>query len=324
MAKDINQAVREVCLSFPDAEEYFSHGSPNFRVRKGKTFAIYVVNHHGDGRIALWLNAPEGAQAHYAHAEPGHFFVPPYVGPSGWLGVNLDRGVSWNRVAALVREAYEKVAPFELSARIGKTIEIVPPKATLSAAQFDPMQAPRAQQVLKGLRRIWLDWPDVSEESQFGFPVWRVGRKTFAQAYSYRQKDRGDDRRSDVGVRAERARSSERGDPLHLGFWVGVDRQGLLMTDRRYQLRPYMGHMGWIALDVTDDCDWNEVRNLALDSYRHFALKRTLARLESASQPGAQARSQPARSTGKSAARSRPAPKRALTRNRTRSRRGRR
>ena len=154
MAKDINQAVREVCLSFPAAEEFVSHGSPNFRVgKKGKIFATYVVNHHGDGRIALWLNAPDGAQAHYTRAEPKHFFVPPYVGPRGWLGVNLDKGVSWKRVAALVREAYEKVAPPQLIQAIGKTIEIKPPKATLSAAQIDPMQAPRAQRVLKALRK---------------------------------------------------------------------------------------------------------------------------------------------------------------------------
>ena len=91
-AKDINQAVREVCLSFPEAEEYLSHGSPNFRVRKGRTFATYVLNHHGDGRVALWLNAPEGAQEHYVRGEPRHFFVPPYVGPRGWLGVHLDKG----------------------------------------------------------------------------------------------------------------------------------------------------------------------------------------------------------------------------------------
>ncbi len=257
MAKDINQAVREVCLSFPETEEYLSHGSPNFRVRKGKTYATYVVNHHGDGRIALWLNAPEGAQSHYAGSEPRHFFVPPYVGPRGWLGVNLDTGVSWKRIAALVREAYEKVAPTELSLRIGDTIEIEPPVKTLPATQFDPMQAPRAQQVLKGIRKLWGAWPDVAEQGQFGFPVWRVGKKTFAQAYHHQ-------------------------DRLHLGFWVGVDRQGLLMADRRYQLRPYMGHMGWIALDVTKDCDWNEVRALAMDSYRHFALRRTLARLDEA------------------------------------------
>ncbi|HKE95898.1 MAG TPA: MmcQ/YjbR family DNA-binding protein, partial [Povalibacter sp.] len=91
MAKDINGAVREVCLWLPEAEEFMSHGSPNFRVR-GKTFAAYCVNHHGDGRVALWLNAPEGAQALYTREEPKHFFVPPYVGPRGWLGVNLDKG----------------------------------------------------------------------------------------------------------------------------------------------------------------------------------------------------------------------------------------
>lgn len=255
MAKDISEAVREVCLSFPQAEEFVSHGSPNFRVGpKGRIFATYVVNHHGDGRIALWLNAPEGAQAHYTRAEPKHFFVPPYVGPRGWLGVNLDKGVSWKRVASLVREAYEKVAPPALAATIGKTIEIKPPKATVEASEFDPMQSPRAQRVLKSLRKICLAWPETSEESQFGFPVWRVGKKTFAQAYYH-------------------------GEALHLGFWVGVDRQGLLTADARYQLRPYMGHMGWIALDVTKSCDWDEVRALALDSYRHFALKRMLAKL---------------------------------------------
>ena len=98
MAKDINQAVREVCLWFPEAEEFLSHGSPNFRVR-GKTFAAYTVNHHGDGRVALWLNAPRGAQEMHVSAEPRHFFVPPYVGPRGWLGVHLDKGLSWKRIA---------------------------------------------------------------------------------------------------------------------------------------------------------------------------------------------------------------------------------
>ena len=102
MAKDINQAVREVCLWYPESEEVLSHGQPDFRVR-GKTFATYVVNHHGDGRIALWLNSPTGAQQHFVGAEPRHFFVPPYVGPRGWLGVNLDQGISWKTVAKLVR-----------------------------------------------------------------------------------------------------------------------------------------------------------------------------------------------------------------------------
>lgn len=255
MAKDINEAVREVCLSFPESEEYLSHGSPNFRVRK-KTFATYVVNHHGDGRIALWLNSPDGAQTLYVKSEPKHFFVPPYVGPRGWLGVNLDKGISWKRVAELAREAYEKVAPPALREAIGKTIVIKPPAKTLKAEQFDPMQSKRAQAVLKGLRKICASLPEVREVRAFGMPVWKAGKKTFAQAYSY-QKNK-----------------------LQLAFWVGVEQQGLYTKDKRYEVPAYMGHNGWIALDVTKHCDWTEVRALALYSYRHFALKRMLAKLD--------------------------------------------
>ena len=254
MAKDLNQAVREVCLSFPQAEEFLSHGSPNFRVR-GKTFATYVVNHHGDGRIALWLNAPSGAQEQYTRATPKQFFVPPYVGPRGWLGVQLDQGLSWKRIAALVREAYEKVAPPALIAQIGKTIEIAAPIRRLAPGEVDPMSSKRAQSVLKSLRKICLALPEVTESKQFGSPVWKAGKKTFACAYWYREQG------------------------LKLAFWVGVDRQGLLTADERFEIPPYMGHNGWIALEVTKHCDWQEVAALALASYRHFALRRMRAAL---------------------------------------------
>ncbi|HZF16655.1 MAG TPA: MmcQ/YjbR family DNA-binding protein [Steroidobacteraceae bacterium] len=245
--------MREVCLSLPEAEEYLSHGSPNFRVR-GKTFATYVVNHHGDGRVALWLNAPAGAQGHYTREEPKHYFVPPYVGPRGWLGVNLDQGISWKRVATLVREAYEKVAPPKLAAAIGKTIDIKPPQAMLAAEEFDPLASTHAKRVLKSLREICLALPEANEGRQFGMPVWCAGKRSFAQAYVLDGR-------------------------MRLGFWVGVDRQGLLTNDSRYEIPPYMGHNGWIALDVSKDCRWPEIRALALESYRHFALKRMLVKL---------------------------------------------
>lgn len=261
MGKDINDAVREVCLSFPETEEYISHGSKNYRLRGkgkkiGKTFATYAINHHGDQRIALWLNAPAGAQQLYTQAEPKHFFVPPYVGPSGWLGVNLDKGISWKRVAQLVREAYEKIAPPELAQRIGKTIVIKPPTATMKAEQFDPLQGKRAQSVLKEFRKIVLALPEANEAMQFGAPVWKAGKKTFALAYSFKK------------------------DVLQLSFWVGVEQQGFFIRDKRFQIPPYMGHNGWIALTVTKSCNWNEVRELALNSYRHFALNRMRAALE--------------------------------------------
>src|SRR5260370_32198598 len=178
MARDIYQAVRDACLWLPEAEEFVSHGSPNFRVR-GKTFATYVVNHHGDGRVALWLNAPPGKQELHVESEPEHFFVPPYVGPRGWLGVILDHGIEWNRIPALVREGYEKVAPGELRARIGKTPKIKAPGKALSASQIDPFKSARALTVLSKLRKICLSYPESSEGSQFGHPMWRAGKKTF-------------------------------------------------------------------------------------------------------------------------------------------------
>ncbi len=254
MARDIVQAVREACLWLPEAEEFISHGAPNFRVR-GKTFATYAVNHHGDGRVALWLNAPAGAQEHHVHADPGHFFIPPYVGPRGWLGVVLDRGIDWRRVAGLVREAYEKVAPNGLRARTGKTPTIKPPAKALSASQIDPFKSARAAAVLSKLRKVCLNYAETSEGSQFGHPVWMAGKKTFAIArYA--------------------------GKRLTLCFWVGVEQQGMLTADPRYEVPPYFGHNGWIALDVTKQCDWGEVQGLALQSYRHFALKRMLQTLK--------------------------------------------
>lgn len=103
MARHIHQVARELCLWLPQAEEFLAHGSPNFRVRGGKTFAMYAVNHHGDGRVTPWLNALPGARELYVAAAPEHFFVPPYVGPRGWLGVCLDQRPAWKRVAKLVR-----------------------------------------------------------------------------------------------------------------------------------------------------------------------------------------------------------------------------
>ncbi|MBM0104809.1 MmcQ/YjbR family DNA-binding protein [Steroidobacter sp. S1-65] len=277
--KDISQAVREICLWFPETEEVMSHGSPDFRV-KGKTFATYAINHHGDGRVALWLNAPRGAQAHYVQEEPKHFFVPPYVGPRGWLGVNLDKGISWKAVARLVREAYEKVAPPALTRSLGKTIEITPPTAKLKPEDIDPLQSKRAQTVLEELRAICLSLPETSESKQFGNPVWRAGKKVFAQAYCYR---------SDL--------------KLTLAFWVGVDQQALLIRDQHFSIPPYIGHNGWIALDVTKDANWREIRSLALFSYRHFALARMLKVLDAGGEPAGAALKKTAGRARKKAAR---------------------
>src|SRR5690242_7278449 len=119
-ARTIPRAVRELCLALPGAEEFESHGAPNYRARlgarKGKVFACFCVNHHGDGHVALWLNTPAMEQSRLLASSPKHLFKPPYVGPSGWIGVELNRGFSWKRVRELVHAAYLNSSPAKLAA----------------------------------------------------------------------------------------------------------------------------------------------------------------------------------------------------------------
>ena len=79
-------------------------------------FAMFAnaSNHHGKGRHAVWCKAAPGAQLLMITAAPDRFFVPPYVGPSGWIGVWLDGDVDWTQVAEILRGGYRLVAPQRL------------------------------------------------------------------------------------------------------------------------------------------------------------------------------------------------------------------
>ena len=106
--------MREICLALPEATEKIAWGAPTFRVRD-KLFCHYHVNHHGDERVAIWCKAPPGAQELLVASDPKRFFVPPYVGPSGWVGVRLDVGrVRWKDVAELLEESWRMTAPKRL------------------------------------------------------------------------------------------------------------------------------------------------------------------------------------------------------------------
>lgn len=100
--------TRDICLSLPDTEEKIAWGSPTFRVH-GRLFVMFTNNHHGDGRIALWVAAPPGAQQDLVAADPKHFFVPPYVGVGGWVGIRLDTKLAKGAVAALIEQAYRTI-----------------------------------------------------------------------------------------------------------------------------------------------------------------------------------------------------------------------
>jgi hypothetical protein len=100
------ERVRKLCLAFPEATERLSHGTPCFYLRDKHTFVMPWDNHHGDGRVALWCAAPDGAQAALVAAEPERFFVPPYMGHRGWIGIRIDGKPDWKAVAAVIAEAY--------------------------------------------------------------------------------------------------------------------------------------------------------------------------------------------------------------------------
>ena len=110
--------VRGICLDLPEVTERLSHGSPTWFVRGKKTFVMFLDDHHGDGRLAIWCAAPPGIQEQLVEQEPVRFFRPPYVGHRGWLGVNLDVDPDWGEMAEICADAYRQVAPKTLVAAL--------------------------------------------------------------------------------------------------------------------------------------------------------------------------------------------------------------
>ncbi|HVB54747.1 MAG TPA: MmcQ/YjbR family DNA-binding protein [Candidatus Acidoferrales bacterium] len=107
--------LRELCLTFPEVrEDADGVGNPSFKVA-GKIFVMHVVNHHGDGKTAFWCKAREGAQLALTTSEPESYFVPPYVGRYGWVGVWLDRRVDWTEARGLIEDSYRLTAPKRLT-----------------------------------------------------------------------------------------------------------------------------------------------------------------------------------------------------------------
>lgn len=119
MSDEQLERVRRICLALPEATEQKAWGEPTFRVRK-KIFAMYANanNHHGDGRNAVWLKAPIGVQEMLVRSAPETYFVPPYVGVNGWIGVDLT-SVEEDELREQVVQSYCMIAPKKLAAAVG-------------------------------------------------------------------------------------------------------------------------------------------------------------------------------------------------------------
>ncbi len=117
MSEEVDR-VRRLCLALPEVTERLSHGESAWFV--GKQF-VMVADHHHDDRVGIWAAAPENAQSRWLDTAPDRFFVPPYVGGRGWIGVYLDLPLTGRAqqthaddLAEIVEDAYRHVAPARL------------------------------------------------------------------------------------------------------------------------------------------------------------------------------------------------------------------
>lgn len=106
--------LRGLCLALPEATEKETWDAPTFRVRD----RIFAMVHQVNGTASFWCKAPRGAQTILVEAAPDRFFVPPYVGHKGWIGVWLTAEVDWDEADGLVRRSYGMTAPKRLAALV--------------------------------------------------------------------------------------------------------------------------------------------------------------------------------------------------------------
>jgi hypothetical protein len=253
-ADTVYERVQSICLGFPGAEVKLSHGSPAFHVR-GKMFLTFVDDHHGDGRLGVWCKSTFDEQKRLVADDPGRFFVPPYVGVAGWVGVRLDHPkTDWIELAILVEGGWASVAP----KRVAEGAAPRPPAKPLRRPKTDPKRAAGA---LERLSAICLALPEAEQERQASHASFTVRKKTFVYFLDNHHGDEiiGACLRAPKGQNASLARK----DP------------------RRFYVPQYLGSKGWLGvrLDVAR-VDWEDVAERVAYSYKSVAPKRLAERVE--------------------------------------------
>jgi hypothetical protein len=244
------ERVREICLGFPAAEEKLSHGAPAFHVR-GKMFLTFADDHHGDGRIAVWCKASPDEQRRLVGDQPDRYFVPPYVGVKGWVGVRVDgESPDWVDLSMLVEEAWRSVAP----ARVLRGEDVQPAGARPPPSPRVTTDAKVARAALERLTEICLALPDAVCERESRHATFRVRKKTFAYFLDNHHGDgaiaaciKGDKRQNSTLVRQESS---------------------------RFFSPAYIGARGWLGVRLdTGRVDWKDVASRVEVSYRAVAPK---------------------------------------------------
>jgi hypothetical protein len=111
----IGERLRAICLSLPEAHEEEMKRGPSYRVDD----RIFAVERPWNEWVGLWCKVPRETRELILGANPSRFFIPPYFGAKGWIGVGLDEAADWREVEAFVHRSYSLVAPKRLAKLMG-------------------------------------------------------------------------------------------------------------------------------------------------------------------------------------------------------------
>ncbi len=257
--------VRSICMALPEAFEKVAWGEPTWRAgEKGKMFAQPT-----DQARALTVPSDAMEQALLIDAEPEVFFVPPYSGAGGWVGIRLDVDTDWEQVAELLVGAYRRVAAPRLAAATASVDSRALARHALATAAIDEhAEAATARlnaiaaEAYDGLSRICL--PLAGVEARPGHhSSFAVAGKTFVSLLNNHHGD---------GMVSVEAKVPPGGQEI------------LISTDpERFFLPPYSARNGWIGVRVDlPHVDWDEIAALVMESYRLIAPRKLLREVKPA------------------------------------------
>jgi predicted DNA-binding protein (MmcQ/YjbR family) len=109
--------VSDLCLALPDSERTLTGRHADFRIR-GKPFAYFLDDHHGDGIVSVCCRSELGENVDRAQRDPERFYLPAYIGKRGWFGIRLDRvAIDWDDVGYAIERSWRLAAPARVVAR---------------------------------------------------------------------------------------------------------------------------------------------------------------------------------------------------------------
>lgn len=231
--------LRTLCFGFPAVEEKASHGSPSFFVR-GKQFASFTMG-YGRGPSA-WVKCDLESQARIVGDEPERYFVPPYVGVKGWVGVVLGPETDWERLGVLLEGGWDAVAP--KTARDAPVLP--PPKNSPRLMTTDKKLAEAVISKIETMCRELVGEPgEISKPGDLEVERHSAGAtmRAFGKPLCYVNDNHHNDGILSVSVRC-----------------ALEEAEALAAKEARFYVPPYIGKRGWLAIRVDlGPVDWAEV-----------------------------------------------------------------